>query len=554
MLEELRIENLLLIERAELRPAPGLNVITGETGAGKTMLAQALDLLLGGRARGGIVRPGANEAYVEGVFSPTSLDPDLAERVPADAEELVLARRLWPDGRTRAYICGRAATVGELREVGRQLLAFYGQHEHRKLTIAAAQLELLDAHCRPQQGQLRDEVAMAYARVKELEQRVVELQELAGARERELDLLAFELAEIEQLAPAADEEERLVVEQARLRAVEQLRAAAFAAVEALVPEGGAGVSELLAGPSRHLDAAAERDVRLTPLSDRFGALLHEAEDLGRELRRYASELEDSPARLAEVDERLERYARLKRKHGGALTDVLAHAEDCRARITELERADRSLETSDKHLQEARADLKRLAGALSENRREAAPALAAVVEARLRELALADADFAVEVRPRSEGIGPRGADEVEFMFSANPGLAAGPLRDVGSGGELSRVMLALLSAAHGGGPGPAMLVFDEIDAGIGGHTARAVGEHLRALADHKQLLCITHLPQIASLAERHFRIDKLSAQGATLAMVSELGGEAVVSELVRMLGASEHDTAASEHARQLLQAA
>ena len=572
MLEELRIENLLLLERAELRLAPGLNVITGETGAGKTILAQALDLLLGGRARSGIVRPGASEAYVEGVFSLTALDPGIGERLPPDIEELVLARRLWPDGRTRAYICGRSATVAELRELGRRLLAFYGQHEHRKLTIAAAQLELLDAHCGPEQEALREQLAVSYARVKELERRLAELQELAGARERELDLLAFELAEIQELAPSTDEEEALAAEQSRLRAVEQLCEAAAAGVEALVADGGGGAVELLAGPSRQLEAATDRDPDLANLSNRFGALLYEAEDVGRELRHYAAELEESPVRLDEIDQRLERYACLKRKHGGAVADVLAHARRCRARIEELEQADWSLESTGDELGQAHVQLERLAAELSAGRRKAAPDLVAAVRARLAQLALPDADFGVEIQPRREGIGPRGAEEVEFTFCANPGLPSGPLKEVGSGGELSRVMLALLSAAdgggpgsaadggglwsaaHGGDPGPGVLVFDEIDAGIGGHTARAVGEHLKALARQKQLLCITHLPQIASLADRHFRIDKSTSNGDTLAAVEALSGDGVVSELVRMLGASEHDSAASEHARQLLRAA
>ncbi len=561
MLEELRVENLLLIERAELQLAPGLNVITGETGAGKTMLAQALDLLLGGRARNGIVRPGASEAYVEGVFSLTELDPELAERLPSDIEELVLARRLWPDGRTRAYIGGRSATVGELRELGRQLLAFYGQHEHRKLTIAATQLELLDAHCGPQQAVLRTELTRAYGRLGELERRVSELTELAGARERELDLLAFELAEVDELAPTADDEQTLVADQGRLQAVQQLREAAAAGVQALVADGGGGATELLAAPVRRLETAAEHDDRLAPLRDRLGALLYEAEDLGRELRGYAAELEDSPARLEEVEERLERYARLKRKHGGSVADVLAHAQRCRERIEELDRADRSLEVATQELGQERGELERLADELSGRRRKAAPRLSAAVGAHLHELALSDAQFQVHLEPRAGGIGPRGADEVEFTFSGNPGLPAGPLRDVGSGGELSRVMLALLSAAHGGSadsaqgaPGPVTLVFDEIDAGIGGHTARAVGEHLKQLARHKQLLCITHLAQIASLADAHFRIDKRTSQETTLAFVSGLEGDEVVSELVRMLGASENDDAASEHARQLLRAA
>ena len=563
MLEELRVENLLLLERAELRLSPGLNVITGETGAGKTMLAQALDLLLGGRARSGIVRPGAREAYVEGLFSCsasefekwlTELDPELRERLPSDAPELVLARRLWPDGRTRAYICGRAATVGELRELGRHLLAFYGQHEHRKLTIAAAQLELLDARCGPDQAALRREFAAAYGDVKEFARRVAELEQLAGARERELDLLAFELAEIEELGPTEEEDEALAADQGRLRALEQLRAAAATAVQALAPDAGVGAVELLASPVRALEAAAEHDRALAPILDRLAALVYEAEDLAGELRRYAAELEDSPVHLEEIEERLERYARLKRKHGGSVAEVVAHGARCRERIEELDCAEHSLHAIETELSNAHAELERLAGELSTQRRNAAPELAACVRERLEELALADAEFAVHVQSRTGGLGPHGADAVEFTFAANPGLPAGPLGEVGSGGELSRVMLALLSAAHGGGPGPAALVFDEVDAGIGGHTARAVGEHLRTLARHKQLLCITHLPQIASLADRHFRIEKDSSQGATLASVSELAGDEVVAELVRMLGANEHDSAASEHARQLLRAA
>jgi DNA repair protein RecN (Recombination protein N) len=325
-------------------------------------------------------------------------------------------------------------------------------------------------------------------------------------------------------------------------------------VQALAPDAGAGAVELLASPMRELEAAAEHDAALAPVLDRLSALVYEAEDLAGELRRYAVELENSPVRLDEIEDRLERYARLKRKHGGSVAEIAAHGARCRERIEELDCAQQSLQAIETELAKACAELGRLAGELSARRREAAPELAAAVRERLDELALADAEFEVQVQSRPGGIGSHGADAVEFTFAANPGLPAGPLGEVGSGGELSRVMLALLSAAHGGGPAPAVLVFDEIDAGIGGHTARAVGEHLRMLARHKQLLCITHLPQIASLADRHFRIEKDSSKDATLASVSELTGDQVVAELVRMLGANEHDSAASEHARRLLRAA
>jgi DNA repair protein RecN (Recombination protein N) len=571
MLHELRVENLLLLDRAELRLSPGLNVLTGETGAGKTLLAQALDLLLGGRAGSGIVRAGAAEAYVEGVFArPDALDPELAERLPDDAEEIVLARRVWPDGRTRAYVCGRSATVADLRDLGGRLVAFYGQHEHRKLMLSTAQLDILDAHCGPFQMELRGRLAEAYDRVRATEQRIAELREMAGARERELDLLAFELDEIEAVAPSEEEEKILVADRDRLRHLDALRIATSAAAEAVAPDGAGGVSELLAQAERQLEGVAEIDPRLKAMSERLQALRYEAEDLGQELHAYLLDLEadggdggdgGGPASLEQVEERLALFARLQRKHGGTIAEVLAHAERCRDRREQLEHADTALESGEEELAKARAELNALAAELSEHRKQAAPALAEAVRARLAELAMPDATFEVDLRPRPDGCGPRGADVVELMIAANPGMPAGPLREIASGGELSRVMLALLTVAHAdadaGGSGEAegpLLVFDEIDAGIGGHTARAVGEHLRDLAAGRQLLCITHLPQVAALASRHFTIAKDTGIVPATTSVTELGGDLIVGELVRMLGAGEGDRAAKQHARQLLKAA
>jgi DNA repair protein RecN (Recombination protein N) len=554
MLHELRIENLLLIDRAELRLAPGLNVVTGETGAGKTLLAQSLDLLLGGRAGGGLVRGGAAEAYVEGVFS---LPPELAsmELLPEGAEELVLARRVWPDGRTRAYVCGRSATVADLRELGSALLAFYGQHEHRRLMLSAVQLEVLDGWCGAEVTSLRAGVEEAYARVRGLEERVSELRAVADGRERELDLLAFELEEIERVAPTEDEAVSLAEERERLRHLEALRAAAFAAAEAVSGEGAA--AELLAGGAGRLQAVTGIDAGLDGLSERVAALVYEAQDVGAALRSYADGLDGSPGRLEEVEERLGLFARLERKHGGSIAEVLAHAERCRRRREELERAEVSLGAAEEELASARRELERLGGELSKRRRRAATALAAAVRDRLAELAMPDATFSVEVGLREGGCGPRGADTVELMIAANPGLPAGPLREIASGGELSRVMLALLSVAHASAgesePGP-LLVFDEIDAGIGGHTARAVGEHLRALSAGRQILCITHLPQVAAMAARHFTIAKDSTSVPARTTVAALDGDDVVGELVRMLGADAGDRGATRHARELLRAA
>jgi DNA repair protein RecN (Recombination protein N) len=554
MLYELRVENLLLMERAELRLAPGLNVLTGETGAGKTLLAHALDLLLGGKARRGIVREGAAEAYVEGTFSlPDGLGD--CELMPEDAQELVLARRVWPDGRTRAYVCGRSATLADLRELGGRLLAFYGQHEHRKLMLSSAQLEILDAHCGPETVALRGEVGRAHELARSLEQRVAELAALAGARDRELDLLEFELDEIEAVAPSEHEEAELLAERERLRHLETLRGAAAFGAEALTPDDGGGLSETLADAASQLEPAANIDPALRALSERLNALRYEAEDLGGELRRYALGVEAPPDRLDELEDRLARFARLERKHGGSIADVLQHAAHCRARRDELEDADVALAEVQERLADARARLSGLADELGERRRAAAPGLAEEVRARLAELAMPDASFEVDVQPRAEGCGPRGADTVELLIAPNAGLPAGPVREIASGGELSRVMLALLSVAHGSpGEDAPLLVFDEVDAGIGGHTARAVGEHLRQLASDRQVLCITHLPQVAAQAARHFTIAKDASRSPARTTVSALDGDGVVDEIVRMLGAGEGDRAASQHARELLRAA
>src|SRR5580700_10761599 len=289
MLQELRVENLLLIEQAQLRLAPGLNVITGETGAGKTVLAHALDLLLGGRARPGIVRPGASEAYVEGIFDlPQPVRRQLDERLSAEAEEVVLARRVGADGRTRAYVNGRSASVGELREIGGALLAFYGQHEHRKLTLSAAQLEILDGLCAGDHVTRLGKCAQAVAQVRQLEGRMGELRELSSQRERELGLLEYELAEIDAVAPEEREHEQLLGARERLRSLDALCSAAGAAAEALAPDSGEapGAAQLVAGATAQLDALAGVDPALDALAERLHAVVIESQDLAGELRSY----------------------------------------------------------------------------------------------------------------------------------------------------------------------------------------------------------------------------------------------------------------------------
>jgi DNA repair protein RecN (Recombination protein N) len=575
VLLELRIENLLLIERAELRPGPGLTAITGETGAGKTVLAHALDLLLGGKPRPGIVRPGAREAYVEGAFEvpPGLLDePQLAELRERVAEldggippELVLARRVSAEGRTRAFVQGRSANAGDLQALGGRLVAFFGQHEHRRLTLASAQLDLLDSFCGREHLALRDRLAAAHSHARGLERELAELRGLAGTRDRDLDLLAFEIEEIEALDPSEAEKEALLTERGRLRALDGLLAAAGGGAEAIAPATGeGGAAALLAAAEQLAQPVAGVDSELDGLAERLAALRLESEDLGADLRRYADGLESEPGRLEELEERLELYDRLERKHGGTVGAVLAHAERCRAERDRLTRAEVETERGEAALVEALAERDDLAAHLGQARRKAAPKLAKRVREELAALAMEGGTFEVAVEPREAAppggeprrsgadIGRSGADQVEFLLGPNPGVPAAPIREAASGGELSRVMLALMTVA-GAGESRA-LVFDEVDAGVGGQTARAVGERLRVLAERRQVLSITHLPQIASLAGAHYRIEKSAAGKTALTTVEALEGDGVVEELVRMLGADAGDGAARRHAEELIAAA
>jgi DNA repair protein RecN (Recombination protein N) len=559
VLHELRIENLLLIERAELRLGAGLNAITGETGAGKTVLAHSLDLLMGGRARPQIVRPGAEEAWGEGVFElPDGLldDPELAEladRVPEGAGEIVLGRRVGSSGRTSAFVAGRSASAADLRALGSRMLAFYGQHEHRRLTLSSAQMAILDSFAGTEHLELRADYRAAQAEATGLRAELEELSEREGARERDLDLLRFELAEIEAVAPDPAELNELAAERDRLRHAESLRGAAAGALQAISgdSEDGGGSSSMLAVADAGLSSAGGVDTILDALADRIRAAAVELDDLASELRGYLERIEAEPGRLESLSERLDAVDRLTRKHGGSVESVLEHAERCREQIELLDNADQRAAELERAVAEAEAERASLAARLGDGRAEAAQALSERVAAELSELAMDGARLEVSLEPHPEGFGPAGAETIEFLVATNPGMPMAPLKDAASGGELSRIMLALTGLASGGAP---TLVFDEIDAGIGGSTARAVGERLRALADHGQVLCITHLPQVASLASTHFKLDKRTVDGEARATVERVDGDAQVDEIVRMLGAASGDRAASRHARDLLKAA
>jgi len=559
VLRELRIENLLLIERAELRLGEGLNAITGETGAGKTVLAHSLDLLMGGKARPQIVRPGAEEAWVEGVFDlPAGLlaEPELAEiteRLPEDAEEVVLGRRVSASGRTSAFIGGRAASASDLKLLGRQLLAFFGQHEHRKLTIASAQMEVLDGFVGVDHLKLRESYRETHRECLRLEAELAELRERDGSRERDLDLFRYELSEIEEVGPDPTEEAELNAERERLRHAEGLREAAGGAREAAIgaEEDGGAAAGLVRAESL-LQGVGGVDADLDALATRLSAVAIELGDLAGELHTYIDGLESDPGRLASVEERLDALDRLQRKHGGSVESVLAHAEHCRAEIARLESAKERGAEAEAALAEAETARSKLAAKLSKARAKAAAPLEHDAAQELERLAMPGAKLEVVLEAHPDGFGLSGAETVELRLAPNPGLEPAALRDAASGGELSRVMLAL--SGIGGAAGANTLIFDEIDAGVGGKTARAVGERLRALGEGRQVICITHLPQVASLAGTHFTLEKDVSGDRATASVRRLDGEGVVEEIRRMLGGERSDDAATRHARELLAAA
>jgi DNA repair protein RecN (Recombination protein N) len=464
----------------------------------------------------------------------------------------VLGRRIAGSGRTRAFVQGRSASAGDLRAVGSRLLAFYGQHEHRKLVLASAQLDILDGFAGVEHLKRRARYRDAHAAVSALSRELAGLREREGARERDLDLLRYELAEIEASSPDADEQRELAAERDRLRHAEGLREAAAAALGAISgAEDDGGARGLLGSAEAALAAVDGVDPSLDELANQVRAATMELDDAASALRSYGEGVEAEPGRLEQVEERLDAMGRLERKHGGSIEAVLAHADRCRDEIQRLENAEELTAELERRLGDASTLRAGLAGELSAERAKGARKLAKRVATELAELALEEALLEVSLDPHPAGFGPHGSETVELRIATNPGIPPSPLRNAASGGELSRIMLALTGLASR--TGDATLVFDEIDAGIGGSTARAVGERLSALGSERQVICITHLPQVASQAEANFRIDKRARAGQTRATVEWVDGDELVAEIVRMLGAARDDEAASRHARELLAA-
>ncbi|MFO7892862.1 MAG: DNA repair protein RecN [Longimicrobiales bacterium] len=552
MLIELRIENFAVIERLAVRLEPGLNVLTGETGAGKSIIVGALSLLLGERASSDAVRAGAERAVVEGVFDVE----DRAEIVEIlrdqglDTEDglLILRREVAVEGRNRAWVNGAASTAGLVGELGSRLADLHGQHEHQALLRNADQRAILDAFA----GQT-DRVAEMRAAHRELAEIRAEVEALESRRreiEQRADFLRFQLNEIDEAEIEPGEEEELEAESRRLEHAEDLARLSEGLNQALY-EGESAVAEVLGALRRELNEL----IRIDPSQESARQLLETAyynvEELGRRMATYASQVEHDPGRLDGIQRRQDALYRLKNKYGPELEDVLETARRAREELDTLESADFERKALERREAEAAARVAELAGRLTEGRRTAGDELAERVEAILPEVGLDGGRFQVVLDPLEEP-GPHGAEGVEFLVAVNVGFELRPLKDVASGGELSRVMLALKTILARVDRVPT-LVFDEIDAGIGGKIAVKVGAKLREVAAHHQVFAITHLPQIASRADHHLLVLKGEVEGMTRTALEELEGDDRVRELARMLGGDPESETSLDHARELLRA-
>jgi DNA repair protein RecN (Recombination protein N) len=558
MLLDLHITDLGVIDDAHLEVAPGLNVLTGETGAGKTMVVEALGLLLGERTTPGTVRAGRPAALAEARLDLAGEQVAMAALEKAGFHggdgEVVVARQVLTEGRSRVQVQGRMATVAALTEVTRPLVEIHGQHDFQGLLRPSVQRDLLDRFAGPRALELRAAFGRTWQRLRVVAADLEELVTRAQDRAREADVLRYQLAEIDAGEVRQGEQAELEAEAERLRHAEALREAAATAHQALAgtdDEGGASLALGLA--ARVLGGQAGHDPALAELARRAEGLGADLADLASSLRAYAEGVLTDPARLAEVHERLARLRDLARKYGDDEAAILAFAELARARLEELDGGVTRSEALEAEAAALRAELAGLGGALTQARRAAAERLGASVQQELADLSMPDARIAIRVDPEEDPGGADGLDRIEFELAANPGAPPRPLAKAASGGELSRVMLALRVVLAGVDRMPT-LVFDEVDAGIGGRTAAAVGRRLAALARHHQVLVVTHLPQIAAFADRHFVVEKLIAGGDTRTEVKLLDDAGRLTELSRMLAGMAESGLAQAHAEELLAAA
>ena len=541
VLRRLRIENLVLIRDAELELAPGLNAITGETGAGKTILAQAIGLLLGSRGDPALVGADGEEAYVEaeldlpdGLLEEEGLEA-LAELRPEDEEGLVLARRVFGDGRTRAYAWGRAAPRDDVAAAAERVIAMSGQFEQRRLARASYQLDVLDAFCGDEQLRRRAAARVAWRELQAVRRRHNELQ--GGAEAAEARLAELRALVEDTLGMEAEDEDSLRAERERLRHVTEHAAGAGAASEALAPDDGEGAASLVAVAERAISPLEALAPELRRAGDELRDVELRLRETATELRSFLASLEAEPDRLEQVEAELDRIAEAKRRFRcTSYEELLARAAEARAELDALEEGADPVAAAAKAVEVAEQRVDELALALRKAREAAAGPFAQAVAGELEGIGMGEGEFRVELSAQATGSRVTGADTVAFQIRPNPGLPFAPVAETASGGELSRIALAI--AAVGGGE---TLVFDEIDAGIGGQTAHAVGETLERLATRAQVLTITHLPQIASRADRHFRVEKLPGD-PTHTRIDPLGEPERRDEIQRMLGGQEFLTA------------
>jgi DNA repair protein RecN (Recombination protein N) len=535
MLRRLRIENLVLIREAELSFAPGLNAVTGETGAGKTIFAQAIGLLLGARADASSVGSDGPEAYVEaeldvpdGFFDDEELTA-FAELQPEGEAGLVIARRVFGDGRTRAYAWGRAVAREDVAAAAERLVAMSGQFEQRRLARASFQLDVLDAFCGAEQVEHRREARLAWRDLQDARRRLDELT-------RDADTTAFRLSELQALVDATEgmesgDEQELLARGERLRHVEELAEAASSAAAAVAPEEGEGAASLAALAERALAPLERIAPELGTTAEELRDLTVRLREVGSDLHRFVASLDAEPGALESVEERLQALADLRRRFGAASYEgLLAQAAEAERELGASAEGGDPVETARQAVAQFEERLAALADELRATRRAHVKGLGEAVADELASLGMGEGEFLVELREREAG--PTGTDEATFLVRPNAGLPFAPVAETASGGELSRIALALAAVAGG-----ETLVFDEIDAGIGGVTAHAVAATLQRLAERAQVLTITHLPQIASVADSHFRVEKIPGD-PTHTRIEELDELLRREEIERMAGGAE----------------
>ncbi len=564
MIESLRIESWVIVEEAELAFGPGLNVLTGETGTGKSIVLGALSLLAGGRASSDAIRTGQDRASVEAVFDTSAwprLESELARReVPVEEHALSVSRVLGRAGRgarSRVRVNGELVAASTLGELFDDRIEIASQHSSQTLLRGGTQGRLLDAFC--ELLPLRDEVEQGVAALRALDAEASALRAAAEERARRRDFLSFQIGEIDEVGIEPGELAELEAGHARLAHAGRLLEEGGAAGRALVGDADA-VDETtnavarVAEAARWLDGLAALDPSLAELAERLRAQETELFDVGRDLERYLARVDADPARLAFVEERLAAIQKLQRKYGADEAAILASRSELAVELDGLTGADRRIDELGRERERQAKALKALAARLSRGRKKGARRLADAVEAELGNLAMAGARFEVALEPVEAPdelpCGPSGSEQAEFRLSANAGEPARPLRWVASGGELSRVFLAVRNALRRSGAG-GVLVFDEVDAGIGGRVAERVGRALAELSKHHQVLCITHLPQIAALGEVHFQVRKRVAGGQTVAEVRRIEGAERVEEIARMAGGESVTDATRRHAAELL---